>query len=200
MYFTLLLPCLVAQKFKEIDTDNSGFIDAEEIEAFSAQEKTLAEAQLAKMKADTRHDITQTSFGPSFSWTLGLGFADPLGDDDEDTDGANADADDASSVRSSNSGGSIGRHGEEMQVGGWQFWLYGGGAQRDHHHSLVHSDSHNHHGDLMPADLRAELRNISADEIDCPLEERDECDEKDEAGYRSRQHSDSYSIRGDDNV
>lgn len=59
----------------------------QEIEAFSAQEKNLAAAQLAKLKNSGRG--VSTNFSSSFSLPFNLGFADPLAGDEDDESDAN---------------------------------------------------------------------------------------------------------------
>lgn len=149
------------------------------------------------MRRAARRDnsFLNSRFSNSLTSTFALGFKDdPLDSSEGDEDGHGMDGydgyDDTHSVTSSSSGSSgeqdgDGQHPHQHQHGGphasqglfmragdWQYWLFGGGAQRDHHqglHQHHHSAGavhHLHHGDLAPPDKDTRLLSVSVDDIE----------------------------------
>jgi hypothetical protein len=122
------------------------------------------------MKKAARRDgsVLHSRFSNSFTIPFGLGLGNPLGDESsDDTESAEDihDADDRSETSHSSDGDSAGEA-LRVRVDGWQYWLFGGGAHRDHHHSLNRAHSHSYRGDIMPADLKLELMNITTEDME----------------------------------
>lgn len=138
------------------------------------------------------NSFLNSRFSSSLTSTFAFGFTeDPLDTSEGDEEGSDPYGhgdgyDDTHSVTSSSSSG-VGEHDKDdglhhgahhatpglfMRVGDWQYWLFGGGAQRDqhqglhqHHHSAgaVHSQ---HHGDLPPPDMERKLLSVSMDDLE----------------------------------
>lgn len=159
------------KKFKEIDADGSGFIDAAEIEAFSDEQKTLASAQLDQLK---KSDTGTMGIFPlplagrvtnSFNVFFGMNVQDLQHLEDSDESDTDESSDDSMSEIESQQD-----QGEIMSAGGLRYLLFGtqnSNRRLDSAHlPHVHHLHHRHTGDLAPGELKSESLTLSMDDED----------------------------------
>eukprot|EP00598_Pedospumella_elongata_P004003 CAMPEP_0184982700 /NCGR_PEP_ID=MMETSP1098-20130426/12127_1 /TAXON_ID=89044 /ORGANISM="Spumella elongata, Strain CCAP 955/1" /LENGTH=377 /DNA_ID=CAMNT_0027506441 /DNA_START=250 /DNA_END=1383 /DNA_ORIENTATION=+ len=162
------------KKFKEIDADGSGFIDAAEIEAFSDEQKTLASAQLNQLKNSDTGTMGMFPLAGrvtnSFSMIFGMKIHD-LENMEHSEHSESDEDDDSSSEDSFSSLGSDQDRGEVMFAGGLRYLLFGtqnSNRRLDSAHlPHVHHLHHRHTGDMAPGDhSKSESMTLSMDDDD----------------------------------